>query len=64
MFESKILVLSVKFAVDRSSIVMPGDNCSVFGCGTRRIQSSGNMEVTEGKRRRPQQLVGRFARGN
>ena len=43
---------------------MPGDNCSVFGCGTRRIQRSGNMEVTEGKRRRPQEMEGRFARGN
>ena len=37
----------------------------MFGCGTsRRTKRIGNMEVTERKRRGPQKMVGRLARGN
>ena len=53
-FESKILVLAVEYAVHLSNIVMPGDNCFMFGCGTsRRTKRIGKMEVTERKRGPP-----------
>ena len=46
-FESNILVLAVEFAVNLSNIIMVGDTCFMFGCGTsRRTTRIGNMEVT------------------
>ena len=46
----KFWLFAVKFAVDWSSIVMPGDNCSVFGCGTsRRTKGVGIWKLPKAK---------------
>ena len=62
-FESKILVLAVKFAVNLSNIVMPGDElCHVWLWDKQKDQRSGNMEVTECKRG-PQKNGGKIGSG-
>ena len=45
-----MLVFAVNFAVNCSSIVMPGDNCSVFACGTcRKTKGVGIWKIPKAK---------------
>ena len=63
-FESKILVLAVKFAVTLSNIVMPGDNCVMFGCETsRRTKGVGIWKLPNAKEDH-KKWRGRLARGH
>ena len=63
-FKSKILVLAVKFAVNLSNIVMPGDNCVMFGCGTsRRTKGVGIWKLPNAKEDH-KKMEGRLARRN
>ena len=63
-FESKILVLAVKFAVNLSNIVIPGDNRVMFRCGTsRRTRGVGIWKLTNAKEDH-RKMKGRLARGN
>ena len=64
-FESKILVLAVKFAVTLSNIVTPGDNCVMFGCETsRRTNGVGIWKLPNAKDEDLKKMEGRLARGN
>ena len=64
-FESKILVLAVEFAVNLSNIVMPGDNCFMFGCGTsRRTKGVGIWKLPNAKDEDHKKMEGKWARGN
>ena len=62
-----ILVLAVEFAVNLSNIVMPGDNCFMFGCGTsRRTKGVGIWKLPNAKDEDHKKWImeGRLARGN
>ena len=49
-FESKVLLFTLRFVLISPSIVMPGDNCSVFGCGTsRRTKGVGIWKLPKAK---------------
>ena len=64
-FESKILVLAVEFAVNLSNIVMPGDNCFMFGCGTsRKTKGVGIWKLPNAKDEDHKKMEGKWARGN
>ena len=63
-FESKILVLTVKCAVNLLNIVMPGENCVMFGCGiSRRTKGAGIWKLPNAKEDH-KKMEGRLARGN
>ena len=63
-FESKILVLAVTFAVNLLNIVMPGDNCVMFGCGaSKRTKGVGILKLPNAKEDL-KKMEGRLALGN
>ena len=63
----KFWFLAVEFAVNLSNIVMPGDNCFMFGCGTsRRTKGVGIWKLPNAKDEdHKKNMEGRYlARGN